>query len=550
MADLAENLSIADGNLAREGLETRVAERLFLSDCPHCYSKRLTYLFVDKGTPIVQCEECDLMMRNPQPSESELNKLSDHPAKKKDDKASQLNHITKQLNAIESALGKSGRDTGKPLDTGKPSLLQVGYGSDDFLKEAQKKGITVKSVDHNELGANLPAGSFDVCVLGEALENSRDPAHLLLDVHRVLKPQGVLFISLPSLDSLPARLTKERWMEFKTSRLFYFDRQVLQNLLIKAGFENIQIWRGHGALSIDALFKHIEGLRLPFISLLGKLLFKITPALIGRQKLSFLSSGFDAAARRGAYAPLTKKRQKLSVIMPVYNEAETFKEVIEQLLQKELKEIDIEVIVVESNSKDGTREKVKEYENHPAVKVILQEKPRGKGNAVREGLKHATGDFIIIQDADLEYDLNDYEILLEPLKKFRKMFVLGSRHSKGGHWKIRHFSDSVHVSTMMNFGHVFFTWLFNFLYGQKLHDPFTMFKVFRRGCLHELLLECNGFDFDCELVAKLVRRGYYPIEIPVNYESRSFAQGKKVSFFGDPPTYIKAFLKYRFSAVN
>jgi hypothetical protein len=92
--------------------------------------------------------------------------------------------------------------------------------------------------------------------------------------------------------------------------------------------------------------------------------------------------------------------------------------------------------------------------------------------------------------------------------------------------------------------------MFNLSYGQRVKDPFTMFKVFRRECLSGLKLECNRFDFDCELIAKLVRRGYRPIEIPVNYTSRSFAEGKKVSFFRDPWTYVYAFVKYRFARID
>jgi hypothetical protein len=102
----------------------------------------------------------------------------------------------------------------------------------------------------------------------------------------------------------------------------------------------------------------------------------------------------------------------------------------------------------------------------------------------------------------------------------------------------------------MNVGHVFFTGLFNVVYGTRLRDPFTMFKVFRRDCIHGLTFESNRFDFDWELVGKLVRAGYRPLEIPVNYRSRSFAEGKKVSFFRDPLTWIRACFKYRFTRLG
>jgi glycosyltransferase involved in cell wall biosynthesis len=268
---------------------------------------------------------------------------------------------------------------------------------------------------------------------------------------------------------------------------------------------------------------------------------------VRRQRFSIVASGIDVVARRSPEAPPVARRQRLSVVMPVFNERATFPDVIERLLAKEIPGLDLEIIVVESHSTDGTRDEVRKIEGRPRVKVIYEERPRGKGHAVRAALAHATGDFILIQDADLEYDLNDYEILLEPLRSGRAAFVLGARHGMDGKtWKMRHFTDQVFVSQVMNFGHLFFTALFNIVYGQRLRDPFTMFKVFRRECLYGLTFESNRFDFDWELVGKLVRSGYVPLEIPVNYESRSFAEGKKVSIWRDPFTYVRACFKYRF----
>jgi glycosyltransferase involved in cell wall biosynthesis len=241
-------------------------------------------------------------------------------------------------------------------------------------------------------------------------------------------------------------------------------------------------------------------------------------------------------------------RPLLSVVMPVYNESSTFPSLMKQLMDKTIVGMDREIIIVESNSTDDSRKLVLEYRDNPDVEIILQERPRGKGNAVREGLEHARGDIVLLQDADLEYDLSDYEALLEPIAAFKQAFVLGSRH--GGKWKMRHFNDQQRLSAYFNFGHVLFTALVNVLYGQHLKDPFTMFKVFRRDCLYNLRFECNRFDFDFELVIKLIRKGYTPLEIPVNYDSRSFKDGKKVDMFRDPPTWIKALLKYRFAKIT
>jgi hypothetical protein len=149
----------------------------------------------------------------------------------------------------------------------------------------------------------------------------------------------------------------------------------------------------------------------------------------------------------------------------------------------------------------------------------------------------------LIQDADLEYDLNDYDVLLEPLLAGRAAFVLGSRH--GGRMRMRQFQEQKVLGEALNVAHVLLAGFINVLYGQSMKDPFTMFKVFRRECLYGLQFECNRFDFDHELVIKLVLKGYRPLEIPVNYCARSFRQGKKISFFRDPPGLIAADLKYR-----
>jgi glycosyltransferase involved in cell wall biosynthesis len=244
-----------------------------------------------------------------------------------------------------------------------------------------------------------------------------------------------------------------------------------------------------------------------------------------------------------------RARQKLSVIMPAYNEASSFAKVVDAVLDKTLPGLDIELIIVESKSTDGTRELAMKYGAHPRVKLILEETPRGKGHAVRSGLEAADGDYILIQDADLEYDIEDYDALLEPLVEGREAFVLGSRHS-GSVWKMRQFSGQMLLSGFLNFGHWFFAMLVNVLFGQRLKDPFTMFKVFRRDCLYGLNFKCNRFDFDFELLVKLVRKGYRPLELPVNYRSRSFKEGKKVSMIRDPLTWLAVLFRLRIEKID
>lgn len=235
----------------------------------------------------------------------------------------------------------------------------------------------------------------------------------------------------------------------------------------------------------------------------------------------------------------------LSVIVPVFNEIGTARESLEAIIAKQVSGWNKEVIIIESNSTDGTREVVQGFAAREGVRLIFEDQPRGKGHAVRAGLAVATGDVILIQDADLEYDLDDYDVLLAPLAARTQSFVLGSRHGQGG-FAMRKFTDQPLQAFVLNIGHWFFTLCINVSLGLWLRDPFTMYKVFRRDCLNGLTLECNRFDFDWELLIKLVRKGHRPIEIPVSYESRSFKAGKKVTYFRDPLTWLVALVKYRF----
>jgi glycosyltransferase involved in cell wall biosynthesis len=323
---------------------------------------------------------------------------------------------------------------------------------------------------------------------------------VLTDVHAALRPNAPLLLTLPGV---------RRWTEWPPENRLYFDRTTIQLLLLRYGFR-------------DVLVRPDRRLYL-------------------RARLA--ASGMIVTAVR-AEQPA---RPKCSIIVAAYNEARTFPILMDALLRKELPGVDREIIVVESNSTDGTRELTEQYRTHPDIKIVLQDQPRGKGNAIRQGFRHATGDVVLIQDADLEYDLNDYGALLSPILSNRALFVLGTRH--GGRREMRKFTQQKSLAAVLNLGHLFFTGLMNVLFRQHMTDPFTMFKVFRRDCLFALEFECNRFDFDHELVIKLVRKGYVPVEIPVNYSSRSFSEGKKVRLFRDPPAWLWVNLKLRVTRV-
>lgn len=247
--------------------------------------------------------------------------------------------------------------------------------------------------------------------------------------------------------------------------------------------------------------------------------------------------------------------KKVSVIIPVYNEKKTVTELLEKIYNLKFENFEKEIVIMEDNSTDGTREKVIKFvKKYPDCKLFLSKGPKGKGNAVRRGLKRATGDIFAIQDADLEYDVNDYPKLLRPFYEKKAQFVLGSRHLDEDGNKVRmirkfHGIERLY-SYLMNFGGIFLHKFFNVLYGTRISDPTTMYKLFTRKLYEKVNLKGNYFELDWEIVAKFVRLGYLPKEIPIKYESRGLKDGKKVRLRRDVTKWLATIIKYRFMPKN
>lgn len=261
----------------------------------------------------------------------------------------------------------------------------------------------------------------------------------------------------------------------------------------------------------------------------------------------------------------------LTIIMPVFNEVKTFEETLKQVIAQKVPGMKKEIIIIESNSTDGTRNLVLKYAKgkpkkftlrdvsstqaqfiyagkkigDSQIRIILEPRPQGKGHALKAGFQAAKGDIILIQDGDTEYKTSEYPKLVEPILNGTCAFVLGSRHARGSTWKIRQMHNELYTA-VMNLGHWLYTTLFNMLYRVKLTDPATMFKVFSRDAARGITWHSNYFELDWEIVAKLIRNGHKPLEIPVTYTSRTNNEGKKVRFFRDGFLVFWAIVSFRF----
>lgn len=225
---------------------------------------------------------------------------------------------------------------------------------------------------------------------------------------------------------------------------------------------------------------------------------------------------------------------KLSVIVPVYNEEKTICEILKRVRDVPL---EMEIICVDDCSRDGTWALLQqEAATHAETRVFHHEVNQGKGAAVRTGLAQATGDILLIQDADLEYDPNDYPKLLEPILRGETQVVYGSRFL--GHYE--------RMSGLHNFGNRFVTFAANFLYQTRLTDMETCYKVFTRDVNRRIRLVSPRWGFDPEITAKILRLGYHIREVPIAYHGREAFEGKKIRW-QDGFTVLYTLLRFRFS---
>jgi len=226
---------------------------------------------------------------------------------------------------------------------------------------------------------------------------------------------------------------------------------------------------------------------------------------------------------------------KLSVIIPVFNERNSIQKIIERVKNVNIEK---EIILIDDFSDDGTREIIKNDINSGEIIKLYHDKNLGKGAALRTGIVHVSGDVVIIQDADLEYDPNDYASLIDPITRGDADVVYGSRLSGGAPQRVYMFWHLM--------GNKFLSFITNLLYNTTLTDMETGYKVFKTEVIKGLDLKSNRFEIEPEITAKIFKRKYRVYELPISYYGRTYEEGKKITW-KDGFMALWTILKYRFT---
>lgn len=229
----------------------------------------------------------------------------------------------------------------------------------------------------------------------------------------------------------------------------------------------------------------------------------------------------------------TRNHRKLSVIVPVFDERNTVVEIVRRMRAVDLP-VDLEIVIVDDGSTDGTRDVLRQL-GDSTVRVITHEANRGKGAAIRSGLAEVHGDLVLVQDADLEYDPEDWPKLLAPILRGKARVVYGSRFT----------GERRNMLFLHWVGNRFLSLLTNVLYNTTLSDMETCYKLFDRALLDSLTLRAQRFEFEPEVTAKILRQGIRIYEVPISYTGREFDEGKKITW-RDGFVALWTLVKYRF----
>lgn len=524
-------------------------------DCEFCghEGSRLRFDFGD--TKIFFCRSCRASFTFPKPTETSLNEIyNDGYFSNEKITSGDVNHTygyqsyedTKEANIGEyqRICGQLGRFFDGNL-TGK-RLLDYGCGLGTFLSVADQAGFVVEGLEFNTFAAKSVAkkygfkiyGSdglrrikkagklYDVISLFDVFEHLLDPRSVIREIYQVLAKDGLLLVGTTDFNHIIPRLLGKRFEDFRRIRehIYFFGKKDLVALLAMQGFTKLKLESQHIRLRLQELTARMQGMGIPG----AKLLAKLTDNPYTRSISIEVNYGMKYIAyfRRKELTHYAKQQQqalplpiRLSVVIPVFNEEKTIEQVIDRVLGVKLAGVKLDLVVVDDGSTDTSRMLLENLQTERDFRLFLSPRNQGKGSAIREGIKQADGAIVIIQDADLEYEPDDYGRLIAPIIAGDADAVYGSRFLS---------PERKVMGFWHTYGNKFLTFICNMVVNLNVTDMETCYKVMKTEVAKSLNLRSQRFDIEPEITCKLARAKLRIYEVPIKYHARSVKQGKKI----------------------
>jgi len=538
-----------------EGSKSLKTNSLESVNCEFCGHEGSQLRFDFGDSKIFFCRTCQTSFTHPKPNEKALAEVYNENYFTNEKLSSgDVNHTygyqdfekTKQLNAQSNTricrellqlfngdcAGKSLLDYGCGLGAFLTSAAEAGFNVEgvefnEFAAKRVEKKFNYKIYDHNAINEIKENGTrYDVITLFDVFEHLLEPQRTLLELHGLLNENGILVIGTTDFNHIIPRILGKHFEDFRRIRehIFFLGKKQLLSLVKMSGFRHLKTQPQKIRLGAYDLACRLEGMKIPGAGLLkaviGKTALKnlLLPINFGMKYLAYFSKN-EIKAHTPPASNLLTSPVKLTIVIPVYNEEKTIEHVIERVLAVKIKKVRTNLIVVDDGSTDNSRMILNKLQDIHKFQLILQPKNGGKGSAIREGIKHADGDLVIIQDADLEYEPNDYEKLIAPIISDNADAVYGSRFLSPerrvmGFWH--------------TYGNKFLTFFCNLVVNRYITDMETCYKVMRTDIAKSLNLRSRRFDVEPEITCKLALNQHRIYEVPIRYHARSFKEGKKI----------------------
>ncbi len=522
------------------------------------------YSFPEAKKRIMKCNYCEMLSLDPKPTPEELRQVYSDSYYDNDKLLEKeiggiygyVDYISERINkqsCYKRILSYINRYNVPGLNPSQ--LLDYGCGLGHFLDIAYDFNHEVYGVEFNQSAIdyiekrykynvqtvdayNSSTQQFNVITSFDVIEHLLEPSEALQRFAEKLKHNGILVLTTTHARSITSKLLGKRLEDFRriSEHIFFFSPKNLSEMLYKHGFEVLKIHSQGHSFQLDMLCDRLKNTSKIAHGCL-KTLLNVLPFLKRVSIYINPLTKFTLYARKVKTGKLPEQefsRKKLSIIMPAYNEQTYLKTIVSKVLSIDYG-MDYELIIVDDGSKDRTFTIAKELAADPRIKPYTIPHA-GKGAAVYEGIRKSIGDYVVIQDADLEYNPEDINKLLNTVKETNASVVYGTRFS-GDYRRTGSF--------IYTLGNKFLTLLTNLTCGLNLTDMETCYKLFDGDLIRSVKIQSKKFDFEPEITCKLSRQKIALYETPISYEARTKLQGKKIGF-SDGIQAIYAIFKYRF----